>query len=248
MSPVSRPDGPVVTPRGEIQADTIPKLFVDFSARQATGTLVVTGGLAAQPVRRTVSFRAGRVQFATSTDRDDRFNQVLIKEGVIGLKDLLRALEVALATRDRLGEVLVRMKLLAPDEVEKWVKVQVRDILSGLFEQATGQWSFEDGPVGVESIGLDLPGETVMLEAVRRVRSWSRVYEHVGGLNAEYLATRRSAQLARVLDLEPPEQALLDQCRVPTSLGEMCDASELGDFEVCRAVWGLLLAGALMKS
>jgi len=248
MSPVSRPDGPVTTPRGEIQADTIPRLFVDFSSQQATGTLVVSGGLPAAPVRRTVSFRAGRVQFATSTDRDDRFNQVLLKAGVIKIKDLLRALEVALATRDRLGEVLAKMKLLAAPEVEKWVKVQVRDILFGLFEQVTGQWSFETGPVAAESIRLDLPGEAVMLETLRRATSWSRVYEQVGGLNAEYLATRKAAKLAPTLDLELPEQALLDQCRVPTSLGEMCDASEMGDFEVCRAVWGLLLAGALMKS
>jgi hypothetical protein len=247
MSPVSRPDGPVTTPRGEIQADTIPRLFVDLAAQQATGTLVVSSALPAA-VRRTVSFRAGRVQFATSTDRDDRFNQVLIKAGVIKLRDLLRALEVALATRDRLGEVLVRMKLLSPSEVETWVKVQVRNILSDLFEQPSGEWSFEAGPVAVESIRLDLPGESVTVGAIRQVRSWSRVYEQVGGLNAEYLQTRRAAGLAPTLDLEAGEQALLDQCRVPTSLGEMCDASAMGDFEVCRAVWGLVLAGALMKS
>jgi hypothetical protein len=238
----------VTSPRGEIQADTIPKLFVDLTAQQATGTLVVSGGPAAAPARRTVTFRVGRVQFATSTDRDDRFNQVLIKAGVITLRDLLRALEVALATRDRLGEVLVRMKLLAPSEVETWVKVQVSDILFDLFEQPSGQWSFEAGPVAAESIRLDLPGDTVAVGAIRQATSWSRVYEQVGGLNAEYLATVRAERLAPALDLEPGEVALLEQCRVPTSLGEMCDASGMGDFEVCRAVWGLLLAGALMKS
>ena len=246
MSPLPRPDEAAPTPRGEIHADTIPELFVEYAVRQATGTLVVSGGSGA--ARRTVSFRAGRVQFATSTDRDDRFNQVLIKAGVIGLRDLLRALEVALATRDRLGEVLVRMKLMAPSDVETWVKVQVRDILFDLFEQTAGQWSFEVGPVAVESIRLDLPGDAVMIEAVRCATSWSRVYEQVGGLNAEYLATRRATTLAPALGLLPGERALLDQCRVPTSLGEMCDSSEMVDFDVCRAVWGLLLAGALMKS
>lgn len=248
MSAIARPDGPPAVRRGEIQADTIPRLFVDLAAQQATGTLVASGGQAATPTRRTVSFRAGRVQFATSTDRDDRFNQVLIKSGVIPLRDLLRALEVALATRDRLGEVLVRMKLMAPADVETWVKVQVRDILFDLFEMPSGQWSFEAGPVAAENIRLDLPGDAVAVGVIRQVTSWSRVYEQVGGLNAEYLQTRRAAALAPALDLEPGEKALLDQCRVPTSLGEMCDASVMGDFEVCRAVWGLLLSGALMKS
>ena len=27
----------------------------------------------------------------------------------------------------------------------------------------------------------------------------------------------------------------------------MCDASQMGDFQVCRSVWGLLLASALMN-
>ena len=90
--------------RGEIQGETIPEL------------------------RRTVLLQAGRVQFATSSDRDDRFNQVLINAGVIRLKDLLRAVEVALATRDRLGEVLVKMKMMTAADVEKHVRTQVRQI------------------------------------------------------------------------------------------------------------------------
>ena len=235
------PDGVL---RGEIQGSTLAEVFADLDAKRATGVLVASTG----SVRRTAQVRDGRIQFAASTDRDDRFNQVLVKAGVIKLKDLLRAVEIALATRDRLGEVLIRMKMVEPGDVEKWVRAQVRGILFNMIEQSSGQWSFEPGPVPVEPIRLELPAGVAAFEGVRKIGSWSRVYEQVGGLNAEYLATKDAESIASTLPLFPGERALLTMCRTPTSLGEMCDVSQMGDFQVCRSVWGLLLASALMKS
>jgi hypothetical protein len=230
--------------RGDIQARTIPHLFHDLSARGATGTLTVAG----RTVRRQVQFRAGRVQFATSNDRDDRFNQVLLKAGVVPLRDLMRALEIALSTRDRLGEVMVRMKVLKQAEVDTWVKVQVQQIIFNVFNHTDGQWSFESRPVGIESIALDTPGDVMVIEGIRQVTSWARIYEEVGGLNAEYLATARAAAIVSGLPLLPAEKSLLDMCHQPTTLDEMCQASKMGDFQVCRSVWGLLVVGAIARS
>ena len=245
MSAPARTPGPSESAlRGEIQGGTLPGVFADLQTRRATGTLVaVSAG-----VRRTAQIRDGRVLFATSTDRDDRFNQVLVKSGAVRLSHLLRAVEIALATRDRLGEVLVKMKMLPQTEVEKHVRAQLRGILFNMIDHASGQWSFEAGPVPMETILLDLPSGVVAFEAVRRLTSWTRVYEQVGGLNAEYLATNEAAAVASSLPLFPGEKALLEMCRTPTSLGEMCEASQMGDFQVCRSVWGLLLVSALMKS
>jgi len=230
--------------RGEIQSRTIPNLLHDLASRQATGVLTVEGRTA----RKLVELRNGRVQFATSNHRDDRFNQILLKAGVVPVKQVIRALEIALSTRDRLGEVMVRSKMLTPADVDKWVRVQVREILFSLFERTTGSWSFAPGPVPVEDISLDLPGDSLVIEGLRRIGSWARIYEEVGGLNAEYLSTNRAAEIVAGLPLLPEETSLLEMCRTPTALGEMCEGSSMGDFDVCRSVWGLLIVGALMKS
>jgi len=230
--------------RGEIQSRTIPNLLHDLASRRVTGVLTVMGRTA----RKLVELRDGRVQFASSNHRDDRFNQILLKAGVVPVKQVLRALEIALATRDRLGEVMVRSKMLTPADIDKWVRVQVREILFSLFERTNGSWAFAPGPVPVETISLDLPGDVLVIEGLRRIGSWARIYEEVGGLNAEYLATSPAAEIAAGLPLLPGERRLLGMCRTPTALGEMCEASDLGDFHVCRSVWGLLIVGALMKS
>lgn len=231
-------------PHGEIQARTIPYLFHDLGTSRATGILTVTG----RTVSKTLHFKGGRLQFASSTDRDDRFNQILIRNGVIALRDVLRALEIALSSRDRLGEVLIKLKVLTPDEVTKWVQVQVEEIALSLFERTSGAWSFEPGPVAVESIAVDIPADNLVLEGVRRIRSWARTYEEVGGLNAEYLATRDVATVMLELPIDDTEKSLLAMCRTATALGEMCEVATVGDFDVCRAVWALLAVGALIKS
>jgi hypothetical protein len=74
------------------------------------------------------------------------------------------------------------------------------------------------------------------------------VYEQVGGLNSEYRTTKDAATITRDLPLSADEQELLRLCDEPTSLAEMCEASKLSDYDVCRSVWALLVVGALMKS
>lgn len=229
---------------GEVQSTTIPSLLHELGVRHATGVLTVAGPSA----KKDVYLQDGRVQFATSTDRDDRFSQVLIKAGVIPVRNLLRALDLSLATRDRLGEVIIRHRMLSPADIDKWVKVQVREIICGLFNCTAGRWAFQERPHPPETIALGVTGDAMVVEGIRHVSSWARVYEEVGGLNAEYLATRRAPEIVAGLPLLPGERQLLAMCGQPTSLGEMCDASDLGDFQVCRSVWALLIVGALMKS
>lgn len=230
--------------QGEIRPHTLPHLLHDLSASRATGLLT----LSQSEIRKSVQLKDGKLLFASSNDRDDRFNQVLLKGNVIPLKNLLKALEVALATKDRLGEVLVLWKMMTEADVEKWVKVQVREIVFSLFHWTRGQFSFEPKPPATETIVLDLPGDVIVVEGVRHIQSWARAYEEVGGLHTEYRSTRDAQAIAAALPLRPDEKALLEMCEAPTSLEEMCEASKLSDYEVCKSVWALLIVGALMKS
>ncbi len=97
-------------------------------------------------------------------------------------------------------------------------------------------------------INLDVIGDSLVVEGIRTIRSWARMYEEVGGLNTEYMVTSKMPRITQGLPIMHEEMELLKMCAAPTSLGEMCDASQLGDFVVCRSVWTLLILGAVMKS
>src|SRR5437867_2160570 len=233
-----------ITREGEIRSTTIPILFHELSEARATGFLNVVDG----DLKKSVQFGEGHVLFASSNSRDDRFSQFLLKSGVISLKSLMKALEVMTVTKDRLGEVMVRFKMLTHEDVEKWIRVQVREIVYSIFQWTHGRYAFENRPPNAETIVIGVPGDVMLLEGVRRIDSWARVYEEVGSLNTEYRTTRDMPNLTRDLPLSPEEKEILRMCDAPTSLEEICEASKLNDYDVCRSVWALLILGALMKS
>jgi len=88
----------------------------------------------------------------------------------------------------------------------------------------------------------------MVLRRIHAIGSWAAILEEVGGLHPIYRSTREMAHIPRDLPLSPEEKDILRMCDAPTSLEEMCDASKLNDYDVCRSVWAFLVLGALMKS
>jgi uncharacterized protein DUF4388 len=230
--------------KGEIRSTTLPGLFHEFAETRASGFLHLADG----DVRKSIEFGEGCVLFASSNQRDDRFSQFLLKSGGISLKHLMRALEAMMATQDRLGEVMVRLKMLGAEEVEKWIRTQVREVVHSVFRWTRGQFAIESRAPSRETIVIKAPADLMLLEGIRRIESWARVYEEVGGLNTEYRTTRETHQVTRDLPLSPAEKEILRMCDAPTSLEEICEASSLDDLDACRSVWAFLVLGALMKS
>jgi hypothetical protein len=230
--------------QGEIRSDTVPSLFHEIHVQKATGILTVSDW----EIRKTIHVRDGRVLFAGSSSREDRLSQLLLRENAISLVEVLKALEIGLSTKDRLGEVVVKRQVMTQDVIDKWVRIQVQEIIYSTFHWTQGRFRFDEGPACDERLTIDLSGDAVVAEGIRRMRSWARAYEQIGGLNAEYRTTRDMPAIIKDLPIRPEEIQLLDMCDQTTTLGEMCMASALSDLEVCHSVWWLFVVGALMKS
>ncbi len=193
--------------------------------------------------------QGGTVVFAASTDRDDRLIRIRLRRGILPLPQLLKGLEISLRTHRRLGEVLVERGQLTQADLVRAIQDQITDIVCGAFQWTDGTCEFEKGVLtGPESITLRSHGLELILEGVRRIESWARVQEIVGGLNTEYRATKEASDLAGMAKLPTGEQQILSYCEETRTLEEICDAIPLDDFLICKLLWGLLIVGALMKS
>lgn len=230
--------------QGEIRSETIPNLFHELCVARATGLLTVRD----RDTRKTIWLRDGRVLFASSNSREERLSQFLLRENVISLEKILKALEICLSTKDRLGEVMVRRRVMTQEDVDRWVGIQLQEIIYSIFNWTEGRYRFEDGKPCKESLTLNLSADAVVAEGIRRMHSWARAYEQIGGLNTEYRTTRDMPVIIKDLPIKAEEIHLLDMCDQPTTLGEMCQASPLSDLEVCHSIWWLYIVGALMKS
>jgi hypothetical protein len=231
---------------GEIKSDTVPTLVHELHRKGETGHLILKQDTAA----RTLHFQRGAVVFATSNNRDDRLNQTILKRGLVSLPDLMSSLDESLKSRQRLGAVLVARKKISPEDLDRALQEQLKDIVFGAFEWTSGAWSFErHAQLAAEKVPIRANALELILEGVRRIHSWARVYEVVGGLNTEYRTTRDAPGIAEKAQLIPSERQILSFCEVETrTLSEVCESSPLNDFVVCKVVWGLLLVGALMKA
>ncbi len=229
----------------EIGADTVPLLLHELHRKGEAGRLV----LRRDSLIKTLEFQDGAVTFAASNDRDDRLAQTILKRGMVSLPDLMEATDASLKGGKRLGAVLLARKKVTQEDLERVVQEQLKDIVFSVFAWTSGSWRFEKpSPGAPESIRIQAHPLELILEGVRRVQSWARVYQAVGGLSTEYRTTREAPSLAEKASLMPGERQILTFCQETRTLSEICDSVPLNDYVLCKVVWGLLIVGALMKA
>ncbi|HEU5179398.1 MAG TPA: DUF4388 domain-containing protein [Candidatus Polarisedimenticolia bacterium] len=229
----------------EIHSRTIPELLFDIHRQATSGRLL----LRRMGIQKSLYLQGGSLVFAASTDRDDRLIRSLLRRSRVPLPQLLKGLDVALRTQRRLGEVLVERGQLTREDLIIAIREQVTDIVCGVFQWTDGTCEFEPGVApGAENITLRSHGLEMIVEGMRRIESWARVQEVVGGLNTEYRATKEASSLADMARLFPGERGILRYCEEPRTLEEICDAIPLDDFLICKLLWGFLIIGALIRA
>jgi hypothetical protein len=229
----------------EIRSQTVPELLFKLHQQGESGRLIVRR----MGLEKSLYLQGGTVVFAASTDRDDRLIRGLLVRRMVPLPQLLKGLDMSLRTHRRLGEVLVERGQLTGADLVRAIQDQITDIVCGAFQWTEGTYEFEKGVLpGPESITLKSHGLELILEGVRRIESWARVQEVVGGLNTEYRATKDANALAKRAKLPSGEQQILSYCEETRTLEEICEAIPLDDFLICKLLWGFLIVGALMKA
>jgi hypothetical protein len=229
---------------GILSSATFPALLYSILGRSDTGVLTLTG----ETSEKTIYIQAGRPTFATSSDRDDRLGQILFRNGTVTLEALMNAVEKSVGLGKRLGTVLVEEGLIQPHDLVEGVRSQVRHIINSLFVWTRGRYHYSTGALPTEEvITLKLsPGE-IILDGIRTIESWGRIWEAVGPLQATYRTTDRLATLVPELSLSLEEWSLLSHCERPTSLKELCRLSPMADFDQCRFLWAALTLGIVHR-
>lgn len=230
-----------IVEKAEISSRSIPDLLHRLGSQKASGLLEFHG----PRFKRSITLREGRIVTVASNDRDDRFCRVLLTDAALPLQALSDALEVSLLSSRRLGEVLVERGSLTEAQVRRWLKVQFRQIAEQIFAMPDGRYAFYPREVRPSEIALDCTCDELIVSTARTQRYWARIAEFVGGLNAAFIASSLHAQIAAGAGLNPEEHHLVELTLSEKTLGELCEASEMTDYETARTVWVLAILGIL---
>ena len=236
-------DAEALTIKGELGTSSVPDLLRSIAASGETGVLIARRG----EVTKSVYVQAGRPVYAASSDPDERLGENLLVRGVITARQYVDASR-QIGPGRRVGAVLVEMQAIEPNELILAVESQVKEILVDLMTWTDGDYEFaikEMDPS--EVITLNIPIESLIMEGIRRSRSWSQVLKGIGDIESVPAPVGDSERIHK-LELTEEEQEVLSHVNGHTSVEQICQVSYLSNFETCRILWALSVVGAVRRS
>jgi hypothetical protein len=236
-------DAEELTIRGEIETSSVPELLRSLLGSGETGVLTLRRG----DVTKSIYIQQGRVVYAASNNADERLGESLVIRGKITARQFLEASKLIRPGR-RLGGILVEMEALDPEDLIPAVEAQVRDILMELFDWTHGEYELVIKDMDQDQVlSLHIATETLILEGIRRSRSFSQVIRGIGDIDAVLVPTG-STEVLYKLDLTAEEQEILSHVNGRASVEQICDVSYLSNFETCRILWALKVLGVVRRS
>lgn len=228
--------------QGSLAEQDFPRLVQALHERQWTGVLTLSHAGAGK----SVVVQDGRMVFASSSSRDERLGELMLRRGRITLRQLADAGKAMVPGR-RLGTVLVEQGALAPKDLVRSVVEHTQEIIYAAFLLTEGQYRLEEGGDTKEAIKLNISTPDLILEGIRRIDSWTRIDRAIGGLSARFDRLPDYEPKLRGATLAPEKLALLTYLTQARTVEQICDASSLPDFEVCRTLWAYRVLGVVRR-
>jgi len=144
-----------------------------ISTGKKTGVLLLVRG----KQQKRIYFRDGQVVFASSDDvEQDRLGQFLVRSGKITPEQLEMLLAKQKKCNKRLGEMIIDLQLLEPSALAEILRLQVEEIIYGLFVWGDGEFRFIEGEIPPpQTPVVNIDTLSVMMEGARRFDEWNRI-------------------------------------------------------------------------
>jgi tetratricopeptide (TPR) repeat protein len=190
-----------------------------------------------------IYFDHGRITYARILNRRDRLGDLLVRDGILAPEALRAVLDRQMAEpHRRLGELLVDEGLLERATLERYIRFQIQEAVYSLFTWSSGGFYFEVGDAPEGELLTSLNPESLLLEAARRVDEWSLIEKKVPSLDLIFEVDPQRLRVSDV-ELEDEQQRLVDMLDGTRTVQEVVDESGLGEFAVGKSLFGLIQAG-----
>jgi tetratricopeptide (TPR) repeat protein len=190
-----------------------------------------------------IFFEKGRITYARIVNRRDRLGDLLVRDGVLAQSQLEEVLKEQSREPDRrVGELLVEHGYISRSDLTRYVRLQIEEAIYHLFTWSRGNFYFEVDERPQADILVSINPESLMLEAARRVDEWSLIEKKIPSLDLLFEVERDRIKSAGVALTQEQEQ-LIGYFDGTRSVQEVVDETGLTEFNVGKALFGLIQAG-----
>ena len=226
--------------KGSLKEASLPDVIQLLFLGRRTGCLA----LADRHNFGTIYLDEGQITYATIVNRRDRLGDLLMRKGRITAEQLQQAIAAQEEDRQhKLGEILIGLGTLTRAELEDYMRIQIEEAVYYLFTWTSGTFNFEAGlrPES-EDFLVRISPEALLLEGARRVDEWSLIEKKVPSFDLIFSIDQdHVGQSAPTLSAE--QQRLLPLIDGTRDVQQIIDESGLVEFEVGKALYGLITAG-----
>ncbi|MGH7568672.1 MAG: DUF4388 domain-containing protein [Gemmatimonadales bacterium] len=196
-----------------------------------------------------IYFDKGRICYASIVNRRDRLGDILVKHERITSAQLEAAVERQSKQRDKkLGAILVEMSVISQPDLERYMRVQIEESVYYLFTWTQGTFNFEtDVRPERQDFLVSINPESLLLEGARRVDEWSLIEKKIPSFDLIFLVDRDRLAISDAT-LTEPQQRLLPLLDGSRDVNQVIEDSGLGEFEIGKALYGLITAGFLHRA
>jgi len=230
--------------KGSLREASLPDVLQLLAMGKKTGCLSVTH----RNNFGYIYFDKGRISYASIVNRRDRIGDMLVKAETITPEQLQQAIAAQGKHRDkRIGDLLIELGFITREELHGHVRVQIEEAVYLLFTWNEGTFNFEaDVHPERQDILVSISPESLLLEGARRVDEWSLIEKKIPSFDMVVDADWR--KLASTdLELTAEQQLVLQHIDGRRDITGIVEASGLVEFEVGKALFGLLTAGLVHR-
>ena len=225
--------------KGQLPDPPLHRTFHDLALVAQTGALHLEN----DGVRKCVYFERGCISFATTSRPDERLGALAVRERLVTWWQVQEAAR-EIGAEKRLGGVMVDLGILAPEECNRLVRDQLREIVVEALDWGEGTFCFEDGisPDG-EMITLDWPVAEAFLAHSRRQTDERKLWLGVGGLEGQLIRIAGEA-LPPAMGLHSGEKRVVAAVQDGRTVQEIIRVAAVPPAVAVRTLHSLLLLGA----
>ncbi len=227
--------------KGRLRDFNITQLLNLINLARKTGTLAVeASGQHAQ-----MSFKEGKLVFASLGVQDGHLAQVLFRAGKLSQQQTRTILTRARTTSDkRLGMMLIQAGYVTQDDILQSVRQYTRDVVFRVFTWSDGTFLFEPNVLPPEDrITAPLRLDSIIMEGTRRVKEWEQLQDELPDLDMALRFTDRPDARLRNINLTVEEWRVVSYINPRNSIRQIAKANSMSDFQIRRIVYGMLQAG-----
>jgi len=231
--------------KGSLKEASLPDVLQLLALGQKTGCL----SIADRSNFGYIYFDKGRICYASIVNRRDRLGDILVKNTKITQEQLDAAIAKQSKQRDKkLGELLVSMGTITQPELERYMRVQIEEAVYFLFTWTQGTFNFEtEVRPEQQDFLVNINPESLLLEGARRVDEWSLIEKKIPSFDLIFVVDKDRLAISESTMTET-QQRLLPLLTGTRDIHQLIEDSGLGEFEVGKALYGLITAGFLHRA